>query len=238
MDDFGSHNEVVHPELLAKLAEEFAKYKYDPKKLLEWICTSDAYQLSHVAQKEYADPKYDPYFARMPLKAMSPEVLFESLMTATKAESAGRAEGREATPRAVDGEAGPQLRRRRGERDDVQRHDHPGAVDDERPGAERGDRAAGVERGPRRWSRSTPAAESVNADRVLDELFLMTLNRHPTGEERAKLKAIQQRGAVFKAEAPKPEPPRAEGDAAEGPAQAADPAADAGGGACRPAPPT
>ena len=79
VDDFSSDNEVVHPELLDYLAEEFKKYNYDPKKLLEWICTSDAYNLSHVASKEYADPKYDPYFARMPLKAMSPEVLFESL---------------------------------------------------------------------------------------------------------------------------------------------------------------
>ena len=39
VDDFGSHNEVVHPELLNYLAEEFAKYNYDPKMLLEWICT-------------------------------------------------------------------------------------------------------------------------------------------------------------------------------------------------------
>ena len=83
-DDFGSNNEIVHPELLAYLAEEFAKYDYQPKRLLEWICTSDVYQLSHVAAKEYTDIKYDPYFTRMPLKAMSPEVLFESLMTATK----------------------------------------------------------------------------------------------------------------------------------------------------------
>src|SRR5262249_34128761 len=66
---------------------EFKKYNYDPKKLLEWICNSDAYNLSHVARKEYTDQKYDPYFARMPLKAMSPEVMFDSLATATRAET-------------------------------------------------------------------------------------------------------------------------------------------------------
>ncbi|MFO0806164.1 MAG: DUF1553 domain-containing protein [Gemmataceae bacterium] len=82
-DDFGSNNEIVHPELLEYLGKEFAQYNYDHKKLMEWICTSDVYNLSHVGVKEYTDPKFDPYFARMPMKAMSPEVLFESLMTAT-----------------------------------------------------------------------------------------------------------------------------------------------------------
>ena len=49
VDDFSMDNKVVHPELLDYLAEEFKKYNYDPKKLLEWICNSDVYQLSHVA---------------------------------------------------------------------------------------------------------------------------------------------------------------------------------------------
>ncbi len=94
VDDFSSNNELVHPELLDFLAEEFKKYNYDPKKLLEWICTSDVYNLSHVANKEYAANKYDPYFARMPLKALSPEVMLESLFVAT------RAEGRHKDPAA------------------------------------------------------------------------------------------------------------------------------------------
>jgi len=85
--DFNSNNKIIHPELLDYLAEEFKRYNYDPKKLLEWICTSDAYNLSHVANKAYTDQKYDPYFARMPLKAMSPEVMFDSLAIATRAET-------------------------------------------------------------------------------------------------------------------------------------------------------
>ena len=54
------------------------------------MCTSDVYGLSHEANPACADPKFDPYFARMPLKAMSPEVLFESLQTATKADATAR----------------------------------------------------------------------------------------------------------------------------------------------------
>jgi hypothetical protein len=85
-DDFGGHNKVLHPELLNRLAEEFVKYKYDSKALIEWICCSDAYNLSHVANDTNKDPKFDPLFSRMLLKSMSPEVLFESLMEATRAE--------------------------------------------------------------------------------------------------------------------------------------------------------
>ncbi|MCE9530152.1 MAG: DUF1553 domain-containing protein, partial [Planctomycetes bacterium] len=86
-DDFGGHNKVIHPELLEKLGQEFIKYKYDPKLLIEWICNSEAYNLSYVApNKDMSKPEYDVYFARMPLKAQSPEALFESLTTATKAD--------------------------------------------------------------------------------------------------------------------------------------------------------
>jgi len=87
VDDFNSNNKVVHAELLDYLAEEFRKYNYDPKKLLEWICTSDAYNLSHVANQKLVSHEFDAYFARMPLKAMSPEVLFDSLAIATRAEA-------------------------------------------------------------------------------------------------------------------------------------------------------
>ena len=86
-DDFGGHNKLIHPELLEKLAQEFIKYKYDPKALIEWICNSEAYNLSYMApSKDMAKPEYDVYFARMPLKALSPEVLFEALATAVKAD--------------------------------------------------------------------------------------------------------------------------------------------------------
>jgi Protein of unknown function (DUF1549)/Protein of unknown function (DUF1553) len=93
VDDFGEHNKVVHPELLDFLAKEFAaqtdgyefnRYNaYDAKKLLYWVCTSDAYSLSSVANVTNDKPEHDVLFSRMLLKAMSPEQLFESLTTAT-----------------------------------------------------------------------------------------------------------------------------------------------------------
>lgn len=87
VDDFGEHNKVVHPELLEKLAKDFDYFGSDPKQLLAWICNSDAYQLTSAANSTNDKPEKDVFFSRMLLKNMSPEQLFESLVTATGADS-------------------------------------------------------------------------------------------------------------------------------------------------------
>lgn len=93
-DDFGGHNKVVHPDLLNKLAADFINYGYDTKKLIEWICDSDAYGLSYQSnglpegKGGNAKDEAAPYFTRMQLKSMSPEVLFESLDVATRLDMA------------------------------------------------------------------------------------------------------------------------------------------------------
>jgi len=85
-DDFGEHNELSHPKLLDKLAEDWAKkYNHDPKQLIRWICNSRAYGLSSVANKTNDELDDERFFGRMLLKPMSPEQLFESLMIATDA---------------------------------------------------------------------------------------------------------------------------------------------------------
>ena len=74
--------------LLDYLAKEFKKYGNNPRELVRWICNSDAYNLSSVANKTNEKADAEPFFSRMLLKTMSPEQLFESLMTATQAEQA------------------------------------------------------------------------------------------------------------------------------------------------------
>jgi hypothetical protein len=224
VDDFGSHNEVVHPELLAKLAEDFARYNYDPKRLLEWVCTSEPYQLSHVAQKEYADPKYDPYFARMPLKALSPEVLFESLMTATKGESSPSADAR----RQLRERWMAKLVQNFGD-DEGNEMTFNGTIiqallmmNGRELNEEIGPRGSNV---VQKVVQKHTRGNAVSVEGVLDELFLMTLNRRPTNEERVKLKLIQQRGAVLKAEAPRPAPPPKKGPRSKGSRQRPNPPA-------------
>ncbi len=87
VDDFGPHNPPSHPEVLEKLAKDFQESGYDVKKLCRWITASRAYQLSSVRGK--GSEKDDGLFASMPLRPMSPEQLFDSLLTATSAHKAG-----------------------------------------------------------------------------------------------------------------------------------------------------
>jgi hypothetical protein len=90
VDDFGGgeQNEISHPELLDRLAKDFASYQYRPRDVIRWICNSEAYGLSSVANKTNDKEDAEPYFSRMLLKAMSPEQLFESMMVATGAQAA------------------------------------------------------------------------------------------------------------------------------------------------------
>jgi hypothetical protein len=88
IDDFNDQNQPTNPELLDEMASRFKHYNYDLKKLIRWICNSNPYNLSCIANKTNDKPEQEALFGRMVLKSMSPEQLFESLMVATKAEAA------------------------------------------------------------------------------------------------------------------------------------------------------
>jgi hypothetical protein len=87
VDDFGPHNPPSHPELLDNLAREFQQSGYDVKKLCRRIMLSRAYQLTSVKSK--ANDQQEALFASMQLKPLSPEQLFDSLITATAAHRGG-----------------------------------------------------------------------------------------------------------------------------------------------------
>jgi len=92
VDDLGPHNAASHPELLDKLAKEFQESGYDVKKLCRKIVASRAYQLSsmsNVKSKSGSGDKDEGLFSQMQLKPMTPEQLFDSLLTATSAHRAG-----------------------------------------------------------------------------------------------------------------------------------------------------
>lgn len=214
-DDFGSNNEVVHPELMAYLGEEFVKYGYGQKALMEWICTSDVYSLSHVARKEYTDIKYEPFFARMPLKAMSPEVLFESLMTATSprkltaAQKEARLAARDAWMRKLVRQFGD---------DEGNELSFNGTIVQAllmMNGAELNNEI-GVGRS------AQPSVNIVNqlgtkngwaAGRMYDDLFLMTLSRHPTPAEIARLEEVRMGKATVSLGPPAAPPAKGKGPA-------------------------
>jgi hypothetical protein len=83
VDDFNDNNQPSNSELFIELAARFKHYDCDLKKLIRWICNSNAYHLSCVANKTNDKPELEPQFGRMVMKSMSPEQLFESLWVAT-----------------------------------------------------------------------------------------------------------------------------------------------------------
>jgi Protein of unknown function (DUF1549)/Protein of unknown function (DUF1553) len=87
VDDWGEHNPVSHPELLERLSKDWAtRYGYNPRELIRWICNSRAYGLKSVANPTNDKSDAEPFFGRMLLKAMTPEQLYESIVTATQAQ--------------------------------------------------------------------------------------------------------------------------------------------------------
>lgn len=81
IDDFTADNPPSHPELLDLLAREFAANRFDVKFLIRAITASRAYQLS----SRQTDPSQQnpQLFARMALKGLTPEQLFDSIAQAT-----------------------------------------------------------------------------------------------------------------------------------------------------------
>jgi hypothetical protein len=80
-DMIGSQTTSSHPQLLDLLAREFAANNFDLKFLIRAITLSDAYQRTSAGtDKGQAAPTA---FARMPLRGLTPEQIFDSLVLAT-----------------------------------------------------------------------------------------------------------------------------------------------------------
>ena len=81
VDDLGQHNPPSHPELLAELSDHFISTGFDLRELIRTIANSQAYQLS--SSSDAADQFSPDSFARMALKSMTAEQLYDSLSDAT-----------------------------------------------------------------------------------------------------------------------------------------------------------
>jgi hypothetical protein len=94
VDDFGPHNPPSHAELIDELAREFMASGYDIKAVVRWITASQAYNVSSAMTK--GNEKDETLFSHMALKPMTPEQLFDSLLTSTAAHKAGAGNADEA----------------------------------------------------------------------------------------------------------------------------------------------
>jgi hypothetical protein len=91
VDDLKDDADASHPELFAALTQQFVASGFDVKQLIRRICTSQAYQRSG---KAVGGPDHDPaLFARMAVKVMTPEQLFDSLSLVTGFAGEGRVAG-------------------------------------------------------------------------------------------------------------------------------------------------
>lgn len=83
VDDFTDENKPSHPKLLNYLSEEFIAQGYDVRKLVRMIVTSDAYQRGRLTGID--DPTRhaaETAFVSTPVRRMSSEVLFDSIVLA------------------------------------------------------------------------------------------------------------------------------------------------------------
>ncbi len=77
LDDFGEHNPASYPQLLEELANAFVATDYDLRWLFRALTNTRAYQLSSRPAGD-VDPPAE-LFARMAVKALTPEQLYDSL---------------------------------------------------------------------------------------------------------------------------------------------------------------
>lgn len=87
VDDLRTDNLPSHPELLDDLARQFVAQRFDVKYLIRAITASRTYQLTSARSEATSDPLGEAgrarLFARMALKGLTAEQLFDSLALAT-----------------------------------------------------------------------------------------------------------------------------------------------------------
>jgi len=92
VDDLDGSNRPSHPELLDELAQYFIDSAFDLRELFRVLANTQAYQRSSRMADD--DPPVAPeLFARMPIRAMTPDQLYDSLVRATLRPPAQYTEG-------------------------------------------------------------------------------------------------------------------------------------------------
>ena len=89
--EFNDSNPFVHPELIERLALDFAATGYEPKKLMRWICASDAYQ-----QRDAGMLPPVASFHRAGWRPLTAEQRLNSMLLALKADATLTAQERSA----------------------------------------------------------------------------------------------------------------------------------------------
>ena len=89
VDDMGGHNQPASPQLLNQLGRYFVQSGFDLREVMRVLLNSRAYQLSSENEQETSSRDVR-YFARIPLKPLTAEQLYDCLSTATGRTDLGR----------------------------------------------------------------------------------------------------------------------------------------------------
>ena len=89
VDDMGGHNSPTSPQLLNQLGRYLVQSHFDVRELMRVLLNSQAYQLSSENEQETSSRDV-VYFARIPLKPLTAEQLYDCLATATGRTDLGR----------------------------------------------------------------------------------------------------------------------------------------------------
>lgn len=194
-DNLSAFNPATHPELLQELGDEFVKHKYDLRWLHRTIVSSRTYQQSSKpANGAEADRTHYAYF---PLRRLPAEVLLDALNTAT-----GTTENMDMKyhhwPESISTVQAPFVPRNPFVAFVLETYGRPqrkAAVqcDCERDGSPSIFQVLTLANHPRVWEKIKDPAGRVAAvlasggdeDHKIEELYLATLSRLPSDEERA-----------------------------------------------------
>ncbi len=77
VDDFSEHNPASHPQVLDELVVDFASHGFNLRRLFRILANTRAYQLSsEISSGDSGDVQL---FARMPIKSLTPDQLYDCL---------------------------------------------------------------------------------------------------------------------------------------------------------------
>jgi hypothetical protein len=182
VDDMHDENEPSHPELLAALTEQFKASGFDVKYLIRAICNSETYQRTSRPSEGNGDDRQ--LFSHMPVRALAPEHLYDSLVAVLGNGPAAREGPRPKAPMAA--KKGPG-----GQRDQFTNFFR---IDE---GANPLDYQAGIPQalrlmnsGPTNNGNAAVAAAMAKGNtppQVIERLYLMALARRPTDAEARRL---------------------------------------------------
>jgi mono/diheme cytochrome c family protein len=185
VDDLQEDNPASHPVVLQTLAEEFQASGYDLKHLVRCICATSTYQRS--SRRPAGADENDLPYARMKLKVMSPEALYDSLILATGMKEIAI----QTTAAATSGTGGAKKGAKETARDRFLRFFNTRDIDTLPVDFTHGiPQALSLMNDPV-FNRGTPRIEGLAKlpqDQAIETLFLATVSRRPRAEELTHMK--------------------------------------------------